>query len=123
MRHLAILTLAAIGFLQAAYASEPVTKEQQVKRSLFSISIALGLYKLDHGSYPTESEGLTPLLRSSPSSRPAYLRSNPIDPWGNPYQYTTSPCAHAFSFGADGKLGGEGEAADIHFQCKDHAPE
>ena len=40
----------------------------------------------------------------------------PKDPWGNAYQYR-QPGEHGefelFSFGKDGKLGGEAEAADI----------
>jgi len=40
----------------------------------------------------------------------------PTDPWGHPYQYQ-HPGQHGdvdvYSFGADGKAGGEGEAADI----------
>ena len=39
-----------------------------------------------------------------------------IDPWGNPYQYRspgeTEPYV-IFSYGADGREGGEGDAADI----------
>ena len=40
----------------------------------------------------------------------------PKDPWGNPYQYL-APGLHGeidvFSLGVDGKLGGEGNDADI----------
>ena len=47
----------------------------------------------------------------------AQLRRLPEDPWGNAYQYRR-PSAHGgqfdvFSFGADGKEGGEGDDADI----------
>ena len=46
-----------------------------------------------------------------------YIRRLPEDPWGAPYQYRR-PSAHGgqfdvFSFGADGKEGGEGNDADI----------
>jgi general secretion pathway protein G len=41
----------------------------------------------------------------------------PVDPWGNAYQYSTpGPSGLPFalySFGADGKAGGEGLDADI----------
>ena len=40
----------------------------------------------------------------------------PKDPWGQPYQYA-NPGLHGeidvFSFGADGKAGGEGNDADV----------
>jgi general secretion pathway protein G len=45
-----------------------------------------------------------------------YLERLPNDPWGNPYQYL-NPGVHGeidvFSYGADGKPGGEGNDADI----------
>ncbi len=45
-----------------------------------------------------------------------YLERLPKDPWGNAYQYL-NPGAHGaidvFSYGADGKPGGEGNDADI----------
>ena len=46
-----------------------------------------------------------------------YLKKDvPSDPWGTPYQYR-QPGEHGefdlFSFGKDGKPGGEDEAADI----------
>ena len=45
-----------------------------------------------------------------------YIRRLPKDPWGNPYQYL-QPGRHGaidiFSFGADGREGGEKNDADI----------
>ena len=45
-----------------------------------------------------------------------YVRRLPKDPWGADYQYR-SPGQHGaidvFSFGADGREGGEGKDADI----------
>jgi general secretion pathway protein G len=42
----------------------------------------------------------------------------PVDPWGNPYVYIApgdvNPSGYdLFSYGADGRAGGEGEDADI----------
>ena len=45
-----------------------------------------------------------------------YIQSLPNDPWGTPYQYLypgTRAEFDIFSFGADGRVGGEGVAADI----------
>jgi type II secretion system protein G len=54
-----------------------------------TLQLSLKLYKLDHGSYPSQEQGLEILL--DPSSRPeagsGYLDKLPLDPWGRPYQY------------------------------------
>ena len=58
-----------------------------------NIAMALKLYELDNGNFPTTEQGLA-ALASSPSSAPApgnwngpYLESIPSDPWGNAYKY------------------------------------
>jgi general secretion pathway protein G len=86
-----------------------------------SISLALKLYQLDNGKFPTTEQGLAALI-SKPSSAPVpmnwkepYLDKKPVDPWGNPYLYK-SPGAHnastfdLYSFGGDGV---EGTADDV----------
>lgn len=88
------------------------------------LGVALDSYRLDNGSYPTTEQGLE-ALRERPVREPVpanwkgpYLRKAvPLDPWGQPYVYTTgSNQAAEFelrSLGKDGKPGGEGEDADI----------
>ena len=56
-------------------------------------AVALDLYELDNGRYPTTEQGLE-ALRTKPTSSPEprnwngpYLRRAPVDPWGNAYQY------------------------------------
>ena len=65
-------------------------------------------------------DGLAALV-ARPASEPKwdgpYLKKGvPQDPWGNPYVYRI-PGEHSefdlLSYGKDGQLGGEGEAADI----------
>ncbi len=58
-----------------------------------NIAMALKLYELDNGNFPTTEQGLNALV-SAPSSAPVpgnwngpYLESIPSDPWGNPYRY------------------------------------
>jgi general secretion pathway protein G len=80
--------------------------------------------RLDIGRYPTAEEGLGLLSRAPGDPRLAerwrgpYLDGTlPLDPWSRPYQYTLpgsdgQPFA-LYSFGADGKAGGEGDARDI----------
>jgi len=81
---------------------------------------ALDEYRLDVGHYPTTEQGLA-ALNTQPAGDarwqgPYLKKAVPNDPWGQPYQYR-SPGEHGefdlYSFGKDGKLGGEGESADI----------
>jgi len=62
-----------------------------------NISLALDLYEVDNGNYPTTDEGLN-ALRTKPGSADnwngPYLKKKAIDPWGNPYKYASSPAAH-----------------------------
>ena len=87
---------------------------------------ALKLYRLDNGFYSDTQQGLDALVEKPttgrvPSKYPAggYLEKKkiPPDPWGNPYVYVC-PGLHGdfdiFSYGADGKEGGEGKDADIN---------
>ena len=83
---------------------------------------ALKLYKLDNGRYPTTEQGLNalvtkPVAEPIPRNWKRYLDKLPQDPWGAPYQYN-NPGMHnneidVYSFGADGKLGGEGNDQEI----------
>lgn len=85
------------------------------KQDIGAIMQALKLYRLDHGRYPSGTEGLEAFVaKQGQGSR--YMDRIPNDPWNSPYQYL-NPGVHGeidvFSFGADGKPGGEGVNADI----------
>lgn len=55
-----------------------------------NINLALDMFELDNGRYPTTEEGLQ-ALRANPSSLPnwkgPYLKKDPKDPWGKAYLY------------------------------------
>ena len=81
---------------------------------------AMDQYRLDIGHYPSSEQGLDTLF-SRPENEtkwqgPYLKKKPPADPWGNKYIYK-SPGEHGefdlYSFGRDGKLGGNGEDADI----------
>ncbi|MGQ2989839.1 type II secretion system major pseudopilin GspG [Brevundimonas sp.] len=85
---------------------------------------AVETYRLDNLTFPTDQQGLA-ALKTPPAdlAQPAryrqggYIRRLPKDPWGADYQYRRQS-AHGgafdiWSFGADGKTGGEGDDADI----------
>jgi general secretion pathway protein G len=96
-------------------------QQARAKQDVATLVSALQLYKLDNFNYPSTQQGLD-ALRSKPSGTPAtpnwkqYVSQLPADPWGKPYQYL-NPGQHGdfdvFSYGSDGKPGGEGESADI----------
>lgn len=94
----------------------------RARQDIQGIVTALNLYKLDNFTYPSASQGLQALV-TRPSGQPEapnwkgpYLNQMPKDPWGRPYQYQMPGqrgAVDVYSFGADGRAGGEGEAADV----------
>jgi general secretion pathway protein G len=98
--------------------SKVQTAEAQIKM----LRGAVDTYRLDVGTLPDPAVGLR-ALSTAPDNVQArwkgpYLEDAvPVDPWGNPYQYAvpgTEGHPYAlYSFGADGKRGGEGIDADI----------
>lgn len=80
-----------------------------------NLALALDLYKMDNGFFPTSEQGLVALVKK-PTTEPVpvhwrgpYLKKNiPRDPWKRPYVYR-APGNHnpeyydLFSFGPDGK--------------------
>ncbi len=91
------------------------------KAQIAAIQTALGLYKLDTGTYPSTEQGLAALRTRPPGmdnwKGPYLPKEIPPDPWGHLYIYRF-PGEHGeepeiISYGADGKEGGEDEDADI----------
>jgi general secretion pathway protein G len=103
-------------------ASKVKTAATQIKM----IKGSLETLRLDVGRFPKNEEGLA-MLYSKPENKqiqslwqgPYLDEEVPQDPWGAPYQYSTEgvegqPFA-LYSFGADGKLGGEETNKDIGY--------
>lgn len=86
-----------------------------------SLSAALDLFYLDAGRYPSQTEGLSVLVRRPPGVdgwNGPYLQQSslPADPWGHPYEYRVPGKAGPYqivSYGSDGREGGADDAADI----------
>jgi len=95
----------------------------KAKNDVQAIKGALDLYKLDNFNYPSTDQGLQALVQQPSGSpearnwkRGGYLDRLPRDPWGNDYQYLhpgVNGEVDIFSYGADGRPGGESYAADI----------
>ncbi len=92
------------------------------KSDIATIEGALKMYRLDNFSYPETQHGLDALVTkpNDPTIKnwnpEGYIERLSNDPWGNPYQYLY-PGNHGtidiYSFGSDGKPGGDEEGADI----------
>jgi general secretion pathway protein G len=91
-------------------------KAKIAKGDLSNIELALKLYRLDTGNYPTAERGLDALMTSSGKGPPC-LERKPIDPWGRKYQYRY-PGTHnksgydLFSLGKDGQEGTEDDVTN-----------
>jgi general secretion pathway protein G len=124
-----LVVLVIIGLLAGLVAPKmfgkvDTSKVQTAQAQVKMLKGALETMRLDLGDFPTAEEGLA-LLNTPPQDdkrrakwKGPYLEDTlPNDPWGNPYQYSIpgsngQPFA-LYSFGADGKKGGEGNDADI----------
>ena len=121
-----LVVLVIIGVLAALIVPNLLerTDDSRVTAARADVNIlmqSLKLYKLDSQRFPTAEQGLEALVRKPtagavpPNWRP-YLDKLPNDPWGQPYQYVNPGVKgeiDVFSYGADGKPGGEGKNADI----------
>ena len=124
-----VVVVVIIGLLAAMVAPRVMQRTDDAKivrvaNDIRAIEASLNLYKLDNFNYPSTEQGLAALV-TKPLGAPepknwkqgGYLRSLPKDPWGNEYQYANpgndgSPF-DLYSFGADGKIGGEEMSKDL----------
>jgi general secretion pathway protein G len=121
---LVVLTLIGIvmGIVGGNYLGQgEKAKAKAAKIEIEQIGQTLDLFRLEVGRYPTTQEGLQALITAPtgvPNWNGPYWKKNtlPKDPWINEYKYA-SPGQHGaydlWSYGADGKEGGEGTNKDI----------
>lgn len=119
----AIIGLLATLILPRVLGRQEQAQVEKAKADIQALSSAVKLYKLDNFNYPSTQQGLDALLHKPTGDPPAnnwkqggYIERLPKDPWGNDYQYL-SPGQHGdfdiWSYGSDGKPGGQDTAADI----------
>tara|TARA_R110002072_G_scaffold303069_2_gene492691 strand:- start:18161 stop:18595 length:435 start_codon:yes stop_codon:yes gene_type:complete len=92
-----LLVLAIIGVIMTMVVPKVLGRQQHAnvdatRVSIGGLSQALKLYSLDHsGQFPVSAEGLDTLLKApgarDPRWRGPYLEKEPVDAWGNPFQY------------------------------------
>lgn len=124
-----MLVVVIIGVIAALFVPNLIGRSDQARRTaamtdLRSVGATLDMYRLDNAHYPSTDQGLEALV-NKPSGLPepmnytpgGYARKVPTDPWQNPYVYINAgDTFELYSLGADGKDGGEGSAADIHYR-------
>jgi general secretion pathway protein G len=121
-----LLVLMIIGMLAALvgptlYQRIKPAKQSAARAQLANFSTALDAFYVDCERYPTTQEGLA-VLRDRPEGAekwngPYLKKEVPMDPWGHPYVYRAPGRSGGYeivSYGADGREGGEGDAADIN---------
>ena len=119
-----IATLAAV-VAPAVFRNVADAKTTSARSQIDILALALNSYRLDSDVFPSNEQGLE-ALRTIPATgepprnwRGPYLsRVVPSDPWGRPFVYVQPGRENATSFdlytlGRDGRIGGEGEDADI----------
>ncbi len=120
---LGIIAMILGGAIFAMQGISGAAKLRQVEADFKSFETALGMYKLNGGSFPTTQQGLKALVEK-PTSTPVPRRWSQImkkltpDPWGNDYGYRFPGKKNAndyeiFSKGEDGQ---EGTADDLSSQ-------
>lgn len=124
-----MVVITIIAVIAAFAAPRILGRSDDARRKAAGIEIttmkrALQMYYLDNNNYPTTQQGLQALV-TKPTVAPipnnwkagGYVEKLNPDPWGNPYQYLKPGLGGAefeiFSYGADGKPGGEGKDEDI----------
>ena len=109
-----MIVVVILGILGAVVVPQLMDKPDKArtvkaKQDIQAIENALDMYKLDKFSYPSTEQGLEAL-------QPKYIKIVNKDPWDRAYLYL-SPGEHGavdvYTYGADGKKGGEGMDADI----------
>ncbi len=126
-----LVVIVILGLLAAIIAPNIIGRAEDAKFTkargdIESFSLALGMYKLDSGVYPSTEQGLQALIEAPSSGtlpkkwrKGGYLKINniPKDPWHNDYVYIC-PGAHGdfdiSSYGGDGMAGGEDTNRDVN---------
>jgi len=96
-------------------------KVKTTAAQLNMLSSALDTFRLDVGRYPSTEEGLKSLWVKESAIKgwngPYLPKKVEADTWGAPYQYKipgqNNEDYDLFSFGADGKAGGDEDKKDI----------
>jgi general secretion pathway protein G len=119
-----IATLAAV-IAPAVFRNVGDSKTAAARSQVEAFAMALGAYRLDNDVYPSTDQGLEALRTTPVAGEPPRRWRGPYlskvlapDPWGRAWVYVSPGRANpesfdVYSLGRDGRIGGEGEDADI----------
>lgn len=121
-----LIVIVILGVLAALIVPKVMSRPDEARvvaarQDIATLMQSLKLYRLDNRKYPTSEQGLVALVKKPdidpiPTNWKSYVERLPMDPWGNPYQYLNPGLngeIDVFSYGGDGKPGGDGFDADI----------
>lgn len=118
---LGIIGMLAVVAVPTYFTQFEKAKQTQTALQLQRLQSALDAFRLDHGRYPTEQEGLKALVEKPAQldqyPDDGYLKRStvPKDAWGNAFVYRRDSNEYTlYSTGSDGQKGGEGQAQDIY---------
>lgn len=118
-----MLVVIIIGILAAMVMPRLVGRSEQARVSAAkadvsaNIPLALDLFEMDNGRFPSTEEGL-PALRANPASlvnwKGPYLKKEPKDPWGKSYFYKSGGTRNSdYDLYSAGPNGTEGDSDDV----------
>ncbi|RKY35070.1 MAG: type II secretion system protein GspG [Candidatus Omnitrophota bacterium] len=122
-----MLVVVIIGTLAALVVPRFTGRAEQARTTaakadiLSNIPLALDLFELDNGNYPTTEQGLSALI-TKPTIPPLpnnwngpYFKRKPVDPWGNSYIYVSPGTYNKedYDLSSSGKDGVEGGKDDV----------
>jgi len=132
-----LLVVVILGMLAALVVPNFIGTEVRAKRDTARAQVsgggplanAINLYRMSMGEFPQSLEDLTKVpedaeKKAKYGSTPLIEANSLRDPWNNEYQYkypgdVNKDSYDLFSYGPDGKEGGEGDNEDIGNWAKD----
>lgn len=103
-----------------------VSKQNAAKLDISRFVQAIDTYYAAHDAYPSNEAGLELLTAKGDMFVDGIVKSIPLDPWKNPYQYNSPGADSAYEvicLGADKREGGEGADRDISSEDLDRGAE
>jgi general secretion pathway protein G len=103
------------GAAAVAYPALQLSRVDWTRMNIRDVESALERYARNTGHFPSETEGLGPLVATGA------LAAEPHDAWGRRYHYALLQGRPVItSFGSDGQPGGQGPNADISNLSPEH---
>ncbi len=91
--------------------AQDTARMRKAEADIATLEQGIEMYRLNRMNYPSTGDGLQALVSQG------FIKRLPDDPWGNPYRYAApgrdGQPFDVYTYGADGREGGEGDDADI----------